>query len=304
MPLGSLLGGFIGAGGAQAAGAASAAAGNKAFDNSVELGNQINALLSSYTSSGNQADNALSQLYGLGPIQQFSDQYGDYGTATGQGYGTPGAKQAQQAAFENFKSFPGYQFALDQGLKSVNNSGSARGMTLSGAQDQALTNYGQGVASQGFGNYVGGLQNLANQGQSAASTIGQLRTQGQGAGNQMQFQGNLGQAAGYQASANALASGIASGINNLASIGGLYGPMAGSKGLDLSSFMGGGGGGGTAGGYGGFGSSAPSSSFGPFAGFGGNAFAGSGAAAGGTGAAGAGGAGASLSGLAPAFAAL
>ena len=255
MPLGSIIGGLIGSGGAQRAGAAAGAAGNRAYDNSVELGNQINSLLSPYTSSGREANNALSQLYGLRPVVQSNDQYGDYGTATGQGYGTQGAKDAQQGAFENFKSFPGYQFALDQGLKAVDRSGSARGMSLSGAQTQALNNYGQGVASQGFGDYVGGLSRIAGQGQGAASTIGQLRVSAEVPGINDQFAGGMAQAKGYADSSNALASGIKGGINSLASLAS-YGYAGGLSG-----------GGAAAGNYG-YGSAAPSTAFGPFGGFG------------------------------------
>lgn len=258
MPIGSILGGLISQGGAQAAGPAAGAAGNQAYNNSVNLGNQDNALLSPYTSSGREANNALSQIYGLGPVVQSGDMYGDYGTATGQGYGTQGAKDAQQNAFTNFQSFPGYQFALDQGRKTVENSGSARGMTLSGAQDQALNKYGQGVASQGFGDYVGGLRGISGQGQAAAGTIGSLRNQAELPGIQAQFQGGMAQANSYQNSANALASGISGGINSLATIG-AFGLGGGFGGGDA--------GGGAATGNYGYGSAAPSTSFGPFAGF-------------------------------------
>jgi hypothetical protein len=72
----------------------------------------------------------------------------------------PGAYQ--QTPF-NFQQDPGYQFQLQQGLNSVQNSAAAGGSLLSGSTMQALQKYGTDLAAQDYNNayqrYVQG-QNL------------------------------------------------------------------------------------------------------------------------------------------------
>ena len=57
---------------------------------------------------------------------------------------------------------PGYQFQRDQGRRAVERSGAARGLLESGAILQELERFGQGLASQNFGNYQQQLLSLAN----------------------------------------------------------------------------------------------------------------------------------------------
>lgn len=52
----------------------------------------------------------------------------------------------------NLYNDPGYQFRLAQGVKAMDRSASARGGLFGGAQQKALTEYGQGMGSQEFGN--------------------------------------------------------------------------------------------------------------------------------------------------------
>jgi hypothetical protein len=60
---------------------------------------------------------------------------------------------------DRFRADPGYQFALDQGVKARDASAAARGMLLSGNQLTALTDYGQGMADQQFNSYRDRLAN-------------------------------------------------------------------------------------------------------------------------------------------------
>jgi hypothetical protein len=53
---------------------------------------------------------------------------------------------------EDMKADPGYQFRLEQGLGAVENSAAARGALLGGNTIKALNEYGQGFASNEFGN--------------------------------------------------------------------------------------------------------------------------------------------------------
>lgn len=282
MPIGSILGGIIGANGASAAGSAAGAAGNQAYQNAQGEMSKNREAISPWTSVGGGAVNELGQLYGLGHLTPGGGQ--------SQVLDTSNVAQDRANALSRFQASPGYQFRLQEGSNALDRSAASRGMSLSGAQTRAVQDYGQNIASNEFGNYTNALSGLSGAGESGIQSMTAANAGIFNGGNQDQFQGNMSQAASYQASANALASGISSGINNLASISGFYGPMAGSKGLNLSSFMGGGGGDGAAavGNYG-YGSAAPSTGFGPFAGFGAGggaaasgASAGAGAGAGGT----------------------
>lgn len=53
-------------------------------------------------------------------------------------------------SLQDLQNTPGYQFQLQQGLDSANNSAAAQGSLLSGAQLKSLNNYAQGQASTGY----------------------------------------------------------------------------------------------------------------------------------------------------------
>ena len=86
-----------------------------------------------------------------------------------------------------FQASPGYQFAFDEGLQALDRSAAARGRLNSGAQDKALTRYGQGMANQEYDNFLNRYyqsltpyQSLAGVGQTATSTTANM---GQNAAN-------------------------------------------------------------------------------------------------------------------------
>src|SRR5690606_28346611 len=97
-----------------------------------------------FTRPGQGAMASLAQLYGIDPAT---------GEATGEAF-APGALEA-------FRRSPDYQFALQEGLGAVERSNAGRGMLRSGNTLRDLTNFGQGLATQTFGNYRGALENLA-----------------------------------------------------------------------------------------------------------------------------------------------
>lgn len=76
----------------------------------------------------------------------------------------PGKAQA-----EYLRSSPGYKFRFDEGIRGVDASGSARGDMLSGSQKIRLSEFGQGLASQEYGNEFSRLMQLAGIGQNAAT---------------------------------------------------------------------------------------------------------------------------------------
>lgn len=75
------------------------------------------------------------------------------------------------AAFNNYLTSTGYKTMLDAGSKAITGNAAARGNLNSGATGKALTNYGQNMGQQYFGNYLNQLQQLFTGGQQSANTI-------------------------------------------------------------------------------------------------------------------------------------
>ncbi|MCX8125813.1 MAG: hypothetical protein N3E40_01535 [Dehalococcoidia bacterium] len=148
------------------------------------------------------------------------------------------------------KAWPGYQWALQQGIEALERSAAARGMGLSGAVLKGITNYAQQAAvERALAPYLNMLTNLSTGGLSAATNIGGQGIQtgqviGQnliGAG-QAQLAGALAQAQQNASFWNSLLGTIGSIVG---SIGGqiLGGPIGGQIGSALLGSLGGGGGG-------------------------------------------------------------
>lgn len=118
----------------------------------------------------------------------------------------------------NVEQDPGYQFRLQQGQQSIQNSQAAKGLQGSGGALKELMNYGQGLASQEYGNaYNRGYQNWqGNQAggmgfaQSRASGLAGLADRGYSAttqGNQLGQNYGSQYALGQQGIGNAQAAG-------------------------------------------------------------------------------------------------
>lgn len=126
---------------------------------------------------------------------------------------------------ENFRTDPGYQFRLGEGMRAVEGSAAARGILQSGGTLRGINRYAQGVADQGYGDWfnreraVQGdrynrLAGVAGTGQAAVNTGVQ---QGQNfATNASQTLGQIGQAraSGYAGQNQA----IQGGLGNLMSL--------------------------------------------------------------------------------------
>lgn len=146
-------------------------------------------------------------------------------TALGQltaGTTGPNAPLMKTFTTADFQQDPGYQFRLQQGLQALDRSASARGGLLSGAALKGIQQYGQGLASQEYGDaYNRYQQQQANQFNrlAALSGVGQTATQQlQQAGQQ--YGANVGNIAitGAQNQANAL---LAAGQARASSYGGV-----------------------------------------------------------------------------------
>lgn len=148
-------------------------------------------------------------------------------------YGLPGGNSGgAQQSFQSFQNTPFYQFPLQQANLETSRALAASGLIGSGAQLRDVSKLNAGYASQGFGQYLSGLGGLANSGQNAASSLGNIGNSAGGivGGANTQY-GNAG-AAGIMGANNSLTSGMGG------AIGALTNPNAISafKGLSQSSY--------------------------------------------------------------------
>lgn len=219
-PLGYLTGGRQGDAAMQAGQIQSDAAG-RAINQQNQMFNQATGYLSPYQQMGS---NALTALGGMQPFS-FSGK--------------------------DLQNTPGYQFALDQGERSLSNQYASRGLGYSGAQMMGAQQFATGLADQTYNqqlqNQMGIYQNNYNNlmgrvgmGMNAGNSMANLAMMnGNLIGNYLTGQGNA-MAGGLVGNANARGNAL----NNLLGFGS---QMAG-----MGSGMGGGGGmGGAAAGAGG-----------------------------------------------------
>ena len=147
-----------------AAGLADLEAGKTAATGAIEegLAGGLEQIEGAKTEAAAAKEAALGQL---APWQQAgAEAVGKYQEAFGMGEGG-GANL--QGILENL---PGFQFRMQQGLQAAQRVQSARGGGLGGRAAQELQQVGQGLASEEFGRYLGGLENLMGQGLQAATT--------------------------------------------------------------------------------------------------------------------------------------
>jgi hypothetical protein len=152
--------------------------------------------LNPYIKTGDSAIYSLGSLFGLPGAP-----------------GQPNTGQGAAQGYLNFTQTPAYQFPLQQGELAANRSLAASGLTGSGAAAKALTQYGQGYASQGFNSYISQLAGLAGLGEQGAAALGNV---GVGVGTQVGTS-----AAGYGAAGAAGTIGQANSLTG--GIGGLAG---------------------------------------------------------------------------------
>lgn len=165
--------------------------------------NTVQKDLSPFMTAGSSAIPGLMNLLGIGPG------------------GSAGALKALQAT-------PGYQFALDNGMKATQNGFAAQGLGSSGAAMKGAANYAEGLASTTYQQQVGNYMNLLGVGESAAAGIG--------AGAQTAAQGESNAVVG---GANAMAGGINNAMGYMTGFGsgaGMYGGGSSNSG-GMSSFL-------------------------------------------------------------------
>lgn len=125
-------------------------------------------------------------------------------------------QQRAQQGFDTFRNSTGYDFRVRQGMNALNSGYAGAGTIKSGAAIKGAIDYGQGMASQEFGNYLNALGNQQSLG---------LQAGGAAAGVGVQTGNSLGsiymQNGANQANASlARASALGSGLSSLANFGG------------------------------------------------------------------------------------
>ncbi|CAB4147632.1 hypothetical protein UFOVP1020_31 [uncultured Caudovirales phage] len=209
MAIFSTLAGMIGQQGAQQGAEMAWGAANQANQQNITEAGKARAQASPWTGSGTAALGKITQLLGLGELTQRGNDYGQYWVDAAN------AKGLQKTALADFETSPGYQWRLDEGGRALDRSAASKGMVRSGAQTKAITAFGQGAASEEYGNYFNQLSTAAGQGNSAQAQASGTAAGLIGQGGNYLTQGGAARGSGYAAGANALASGISSGVNNV-----------------------------------------------------------------------------------------
>lgn len=229
MPTGALIGGLglagslgsalIGSSATQKASQQQVQQEQAALAAQVAAQNQATQTLAPYNDVGTGAAHQLANLYGISYAPQGTGQasIGAGGVLTpansNAAIGSAGGQGVMNASLANFTNTPDYQFAFQQGNRALDASLAANGQYFSGAQLQASQQFGQGLASQQYGNYYNRLLSLAQLGagtgtSSAANTLNAANSQASTLG-----QIGASQASGTIGSANSLAGGL-SGIGS------------------------------------------------------------------------------------------
>jgi hypothetical protein len=211
MALGSALAiGALTVGGSLLQNSATKKAANKAADTSLAVAEKNNQLarenrdmlttrIDPFVGRGNIAGNAINELLGLQAYaptapspaipssptapRTLQDYYARVsGTvptpATTQPAATPTAATSATApsAFDRYLNSTGYKFRVNEGMDALNSGFAGKGLLDSGASRRASLQFGQDIASDEFGRYLGALgtqQQVGLGGASALAGVGQ-----------------------------------------------------------------------------------------------------------------------------------
>lgn len=137
---------------------------------------------------------------GAGGITSYADAIGLNGP------------EAQERARAAFRTDPGYQFTLDEGLKAIEGSAAARGGALAGGTLKDLTRFAQGTADQQYGSYLDRFLNAASLGQNAAAQTGNFGSQSSARQGGYLLDAGAARAGGYLSAAQGVNGAISNGM--------------------------------------------------------------------------------------------
>ena len=106
--------------------------------------------------------------------------------------------------YSGFMNSPDYQFAMDQGIRSLDRSAAARGGLFSGGADADRMQFASGLATQNLNNYTNRLSSIAGLGQNSAQSLGSLGANAAGNIGNARMAAGQAQGAGYAGMANSL----------------------------------------------------------------------------------------------------
>lgn len=106
--------------------------------------------------------------------------------------------------YSGFMNSPDYQFAMDQGIRSLDRSAAARGGLFSGGADADRISFASGLATQNLNNYTNRLSSIAGLGQNSAQSLGSLGANAAGNIGNARMAAGQAQGAGYAQMGNAL----------------------------------------------------------------------------------------------------
>lgn len=175
--------GVFGTGGAQSATGqpivAGGYAGNPNFNDPRALMNDWTAL-TNFNTRGAPSDMALApELYqdanqfwnAPTDVKNFVDAYNTGQLQEGQGL----SRTPYEKVLEQFYQNPGYQFQMEQGMRQLTNSNSAKGLLNSGNFAKDILQYSQGLANQSWSEWQQKLLNAAQIGQNTASQAANMQ---------------------------------------------------------------------------------------------------------------------------------
>jgi type II secretory pathway pseudopilin PulG len=111
------------------------------------------------------------------------------------------------------RQMPGYQFALDQGLKSTQSAAAARGLGVSGAALKGAGTFATGIADKTYSEMFSNALDVAKLGANAAAGVGQAGTSAAATAGGELGTGGLYQGQGIQGIGNAAVGGLQNYLN-------------------------------------------------------------------------------------------
>jgi len=240
---GSLVGGLLGSMGAGKAAKAQQEASRAAIAEQRRQFDLARADRMPWLDQGRAGLYKLSDMLGIDSPGTAPMQPGQTSRANAPRSGEFGSLM-QDFTGQDLASEPGYQFGMDQGRNTVDQSAAARGTLLSGSTLKDLMTFGQDYAGTKYGEAFNRnaanknrkfsmLSGLSGGGSSAAADLGQAGMASAGnIGNLMTGEGNA-KAAGIIGGANAWGNAIGSGVNSYMTSQYLNRLMRGTGNLDV-----------------------------------------------------------------------
>lgn len=139
------------------------------------------------STSSNQAFDYIKSTFG-----STAGQTGVASNALAGLLGVGGDPAAAQQGFQNYLGSTGYQFQLGEGMRGLTANNATKGLLNSGAAMKGAQQYGQGLASNYFSNYLSQLGGLGTMGLQAGGLISGAGATSQSSGTSRSSSGGLG----------------------------------------------------------------------------------------------------------------